>query len=125
MEVIGTCSKLFKELYETCEKFKGQIGTQKKPTKKQNKSGDSDEEETKTTKKSKKKGKDPLKDDPNAPARPIMQAYLLYFTEVRPARQAQNPTLQNQELTRLIGQEWTGLSKDKKAVAYFLTNMNG
>jgi len=59
---------------------------------------------------------DPLKEDPNAPKKPVMQGYLLYYTEARGEKQKQNPNLPNTELTKLIAEDWRQLSKEKKEV---------
>ena len=69
-------------------------------------------------KKLKKKVYDPLKSDPNAPKKPIIQGYLLYYTDVRALRQKEHSDLPNKELTRMIAEEWNNLPKDKKAVSF-------
>jgi len=65
-------------------------------------------------KKVKKKIYDPLKEDPNAPKKPIIQGYLLYYTDVRSQKQKENPTLQNKDLTKVIADDWNKLSKEKR-----------
>ena len=81
---------------------------------------DSDNEKIKSIKKSRKKANNPLKNDPNAPKKPILQGYLLYFSEVRPIRQKDYPNLTNQDLTKLIADEWNNLGRDRKDVTYYL-----
>lgn len=71
-------------------------------------------------KKPKKKIFDPLKTDPNAPKKPIIQGYLLYYTDVRTQRQKENPNLANQDLTKMIAEEWNKLPKDKRTVCFLI-----
>jgi len=109
--MLGVCSQFFKQLQETCDKFKtgsthtdgGSGGTQ--------------------AKKPKKKMYDPLKEDPNAPKKPIIQAYLLYYTDVRAQRQIDHPKLQNKDITKIIADEWNKLPKDKKEVRFWLLRL--
>jgi len=66
----------------------------------------------------KKKIHDPLKEDPNAPKKPIIQAYLMFYTEVRAQRQKENPDVQNKDLTKIIADEWNKLTKEQRAVRF-------
>jgi len=93
-------------MHETCEKHKAALGGKYTSTT-SGQSGD---------KKPKKKIIDPLKSDPNAPKKPIIQGYLLYYTDVRSQKQKENPTLQNKDLTKIIADDWNKLSKEKRAV---------
>jgi len=68
-------------------------------------------------KKPKKKIIDPLKSDPNAPKKPIIQAYLLFYSDVRTKRHEQNPLLANMDLTKVIAEEWNKLSKEQRKVS--------
>ena len=109
--MLDVCSKYFKQLSDVCNKYQNSS----------NKHDDSDD--GKKVKKPKKKVNDPLKDDPNAPKKPIIQGYLLFYTEVRAAKQKENPNLPNTELTKLIADDWKKLPKDKKEVIIFFKEM--
>jgi len=100
-EFLEVCSKFFTQLQETCEKHRTGRGGGSK--------GHHVEE-----KKVKKKIFDPLKGAPNAPKKPIIQAYLLYYTEVRSQKQQDNPNVQNKDLTKIIADEWNKLTREKK-----------
>jgi len=101
-DMLDICSKFFKELHGTCEKYKTG-GTYV-----------ADQDGGSSVKKPKKKIHDPLKEDPNAPKKPIIQGYLLYYTEVRPQKQKENPSLPNPDLTKLIAEDWNKLPKNLK-----------
>jgi len=105
--MLDICSRFFKELHGTCEKYK--VGG----------SYAEDQDDKSKAKKPKKKANDPLKDDPNAPKKPIIQGYLLYYTEVRPQKQKENPQLPNPDLTKLIAEDWNKLPKAQKEVKLY------
>ena len=118
-ELVAVSSRYFKEMHETCERFKSKIGSKpqtpvkvKAPRKR---STDSDSDR-KPQKRKYKKRFDPLRDDPYAPKKPIMQGYLLYFTEQRKIKQREHPELSNKELTKAIGLEWNELPREQKLV---------
>lgn len=75
----------------------------------------------------KKKIYDPLKGDPNAPKKPIIQAYLMYYSDIRSQTQKEHPDLPNKDLTKIIADEWNSMPKDKRAVSLlfrlFLNNI--
>jgi len=100
---VSICSNFFGQLHQTCEKHKAALGG-KYPSA----SGDHGEQKVK------KKIIDPLKSDPNAPKKPIIQGYLLYYTDVRSQRQKDHPTKPNTDLTRIIAEEWNKLTKEKR-----------
>ncbi len=104
--MLDICSRFFKELHGTCEKYK--VGGNYVE----------DQDDKSKAKKPKKKVNDPLKDDPNAPKKPIIQGYLLYYTEVRPTKQKENPQLPNPDLTKLIAEDWNKLPKNLKEVKF-------
>lgn len=115
--MLGTCSKFFKQLQETCDKFRD-------PS---HKPDSSNTHEHKKPSKPKKKTVDPLKNDPSAPKKPVTQAYLLYYTEVRNQKHLDHPKLTNQEITKVIANEWNQLPQNKKGVSilYYISIRRG
>jgi len=103
-----SCSKLFGQLHEMCEKQKNNFKAGSGSFSSFSNLNDSD------IKKPKKKIIDPLKSDPNAPKKPIIQAYLLFYSDVRTKRHEQNPLLANMDLTKVIAEEWNKLSKEQR-----------
>jgi len=101
-DMLDICSKFFKQLQESADKFKSSSNHAQGGT------------DDKIVKKPKKKLHDPLKEDPNAPKKPIIQPYLLYYSDVRAQRQIDHPKLQNKDITKIIADEWNKLAKDKK-----------
>ncbi len=101
-------------MHQTFEKHKAALGGNYTSTATSGQSGD---------KKPKKKIIDPLKSDPNAPKKPIIQGYLMYYTDVRSSTQKENPTLQNKDLTKIIANDWNKLSKEKRAVRIVVLEM--
>lgn len=122
--MVNICSRFFLQLHDLCEKYKSNPNSKPANTKKrsppreihEDSGSDSEETPLKPTK-VKRKMYDPLKEDPNAPKKPIIQAYLLYYTEVRAERQKEHPELKNVELTKIIAKEWNDLSKERKMVS--------
>lgn len=119
-DFVNILSKFFKELHDTCEKYKqgpAKAKPQPKPEEKSSESSDTEEESKplqKPTKKVRAKAVDPLKIAKGAPKKPIIQGYLLYFTEVRQNRQESNKDLKTKDITRLIGQEWKNMPAEKR-----------
>jgi HMG (high mobility group) box len=120
--LINVCSKFFLQLHDICEKNKPHANSKQTLVRKRSPlraESDSEPEGAPVkAKRQKKKYVDPLKEDPNAPKKPITQAYLLYYTDVRAERQRENPDLKNQDLTRVIGREWNDLTKERKMVNF-------
>mmetsp|Transcript_26789 Transcript_26789/g.23731 ORF Transcript_26789/g.23731 Transcript_26789/m.23731 type:complete len:218 (-) Transcript_26789:77-730(-) len=113
-DMLLLASSFFADLHSICQKYtKAGFGKYKSLSKPHHsKHGyDSDDEKPK---KAKKKTMNPLKDDPDAPKRPIIQGYLLYYKDIRQEKKEQHPDLNNMDLTRVIGQEWNDLPKEKK-----------
>jgi len=104
---LASVSKLFGQLHEMCEKHKGNFKAGSGTFSLLN-ANDSD------IKKPKKKIVDPLKSDPNAPKKPIIQAYLMYYRDVRTKRHEENPLLANMDLTKVIAEEWNKLTKEQR-----------
>eukprot|EP00126_Sphaerothecum_destruens_P003977 Sdes_comp17824_c0_seq1m7089 len=53
------------------------------------------------------------KKDPNAPKR-AMSAYMYFASDIRPALQAQNPSMPITEIATIIGERWRNLSAKQK-----------
>ena len=53
--------------------------------------------------------------DPNAPKRPLT-AYFVYLAEQRPIVKAENPTLGQIDIARIVGARWQAESADTQAV---------
>jgi len=51
--------------------------------------------------------------DPSAPKRP-MSAFLLYSQGLRQKLKAENPTLKNTEISRLLGEQWKAASEEER-----------
>jgi len=105
---LNSFSKIFGQLHEQCEKYKSSFRAGSLKFIADYSANDSE------IKKPKKKIIDPLKSDPNAPKKPIIQAYLIFYTDVRNQRQKENPLLANMDLTKVIADEWNKLTKEQR-----------
>jgi len=111
--ILDTFSRYSKQLHDVCEKYKSSSYH-----------GGDNVQEQKPKRPAKKKVNDPLKDDPNAPKKPVMQGYLLYYTEVRGDKEKYPQNLTNQDITKMIAEAWNKLPKDKREHYEVKSRMN-
>jgi len=111
---LSNLSKIFLEFHQACEKNKKGVNGSFISTPRKGSVGSINHDSD--IKKPKKKIVDPLKLDPNAPKKPIIQAYLMYYTDVRAQRQLDYPAMANKDITKIIADEWNNLPPEKKQI---------